>query len=330
MPKRFSIILLAGLVLCLNLNAKTSIKFAVIAPEGSTWMVMMHDFDKEIQTASKGELEFKIFPGGVSGDEIDVIRKMKMNKINSAGFTGVGLGQILPQVRIMELPLMFSSYEEVDYITEKLQPYFEAEFQKNGYVLLGWAEVGFVNIFSNKKIDTMKAMEGVKMWAWEGDPLVKTMFETMKVVPNPLAVTDVFTSLQTGLIDAVYISPLGAIAMQWFSKTKYMTDVKLADATGAVLMEKKFFDKLSPANQTMLRTRFKAFCKKLITASRKDNAKAYDTLKKNNIETVHFIDNASLEDISKKVWNSLVGKLYSKSLLDEVIKYKNDFRKNSK
>jgi len=316
------------LILSVNTFAKTDIRFAVLAPEGSTWINLMKDFNNNLAKETKGELSFKIFPGGVSGDEFDVIRKMRIGKVDSAGFTGVGLGQIIPAIRVLELPRLFDNYAEIDYVTSKMKPYFEKEFEKKGYVLLGWAEVGFVNIFANKKIDSLASMEGVKMWAWEGDPLAKTLFEDLKLVPNPMPVTDVFTSLQTGLINGVYISPLGAIAMQWFTKTKYMNTQKLTNATGAVLMTTKSFNQLPKDKQVLLKKRFAEFCDKLIKASRADNEKAYNTLKKNNITFVDLKadDVQKFENISKGVWKELTGKLYSQDVLNMVLKYRDEIR----
>ncbi len=326
--------LLFGLLLNFNssgINA-ADIRFAVLAPEGSTWMNLMRTFNDEIKKESKDKISFKIFPGGISGDEFDVIRKMKMGKIDSAGFTGVGLGQILPSIRVLEIPRLFDNYAEVDYVNQKLKPYFEKELDKKGFVLLGWAEVGFVNIFSNKKIDSLSTLNGVKMWSWEGDPLAKELFTQLKVVPNPMPVTDVYTSLQTGLINAVYISPLAAIAMQWFTKTKYMTTLKVTNATGAVLMTKKSFAKLSSADQKLLKTKAADFCNKLVSESRKDNEKAYNTLKKNGIKFVDLKkeDITKFDEISKNVWKSLVGKLYDQKTLDLAIKYRDEYRKNKK
>ncbi|MFH1223985.1 MAG: TRAP transporter substrate-binding protein DctP [Pseudomonadota bacterium] len=308
--------------------AKTEIRFAVLAPEGSTWLNLMKEFNTNLARETKGELSFKIFPGGISGDEFDVIRKMRIAKIDSAGFTGVGLGQILPAIRVLELPGLFDNYDEIDHVTSKMRPYFEKEFEKKGYVLLGWAEVGFVNIFSNKKVDSLASMEGIKMWAWEGDPLAKKLFEDMKLVPNPMPVTDVFTSLQTGLINGVYISPLGAIAMQWFTKTKYMNTLKITNATGAVLITKSSFDKLPAAQKVLLKKRSDEFCRKLIKASRADNEKAYVTLKNNNITFVDFKadDVQKFNDISKGVWKELTGQLYSKDVMDMALKYRDEVR----
>lgn len=330
-------ILLLNLLLILSgprLDAKTiepkptEIKFAVLAPEGSTWIKLMREFADDVNKKSKNSLSFRIFPGGISGDEFDVIRKMNFKKIDSSGFTGVGLGQILPAIRVFELPRLFDSYDELDYVVGKMTPYFEKELDKKGYVFLGWAEVGFVNIFSNDKLDSLKSLDGVKMWTWEGDPLALELFKALKISPNPMPVTDVFTSLQTGLINAVYVSPLAAIAMQWFTKTKYMNTLKLTNATGAMLMTKACFKKLSAENQKILKKEALAFSKKLITATRKDNEQAYKTLKKNNIEFVDLKekDRQEFDKISQSVWQTLTGKLYKKELLEEVLKYRAEFR----
>ena len=120
----FTFLLMLAIVTPLEAK-KTKIKFSVLAPDGSTWITMLRDFNKKLKAETNGDMYFKIYPGGISGDEFDVIRKMRLGKIHSAGFTGVGLGQILPMIRILDLPMLFESYDEADYVTEKLRPTFE-------------------------------------------------------------------------------------------------------------------------------------------------------------------------------------------------------------
>lgn len=306
------------------------VKFASLAPDGSTWTEMLKKLDVQI-SKEKPNISFKIFPGGISGDEFDVIRKLRLGKLHSAGFTGVGLGQILPAVRILDLPMLFNNYEEIDYISEKLRPYFEEEFLKKGFILLGWAEIGFVNLFTVKEYSNLEAMRGIKMWVWDGDPLAKAMFKELNIAPYPLAITDVFTSLQTGLIEAVYVSPLAAIAMQWFTKTKYMLTLKLTNSNGAILMTKEKFNSFNKVEQAYLKAKFLQFSKDLNSASRRDNEKAYETLKKNNIK---FIDlNATelkiFENSSVSLWNKMSNELYPRELLSKVLNYRKEFREKN-
>jgi len=318
------ILLLASCFLLLASSAlATEIKVAVIAPEGSTWVNVLKEWNKALEAKTSGRVKLTIYAGGVSGDEKDVIRKMQIGQIHAAGFTGVGLGSIYPSVRIFELPLFFKNYDEVDYVTGKFQKQMEEGFAKKGYVLLGWAEAGFVNIFSNAPIKSQKDMQGVKMWAWEGDPLVGAMYDAFKIVPVPLSLVDVLTALQTNMISAVYAPPLGAIAMQWHAKTKYVTNLNLADSTGALLMSKREFDKLSPGDQQALKDTAREYCKKLVTLTRADNAKSITALKNQGLVFVNVDpkEAMNLETVSSSVWNSLAGKLYTPQMLMDAKKY---------
>ncbi len=309
--------------------AEYEIKLAALAPEGSSWAKVLEAMNQELQTKSNGRLALKLYIGGVSGDEKDVLRKMRIGQVHSAAFTGVGLGEILPSVRVLELPMLFRNYQEVDYVKSKLQPEFEKEFAAKGFVLLGWSEAGFVNIFSNKAIRTKADLQGVKMWAWEGDPLVKAMDETLGVVPISLALPDVLTSLQTKLIDGVYGPPLAVIALQWFTKVKYMTEANLANSTGAILISKNQFDKLPPDLQALLKTTAENYCRQLVQKIRSENVQAIAVLKKNGIEIVKVEPEAEKEliRVSESVYPKLVGVLYPASLLDQVKKLISEVRK---
>lgn len=322
MKKALLVLLIAALFLFTKSSfAVTDIKLAILAPENSAWHQVMVEWDKELRKSTQGRVGLKIYPGGVLGEERDVIRKMRIGQVHAAGFTGLGLGIINPEVRVLELPMLASTYKQADAVASKLQPKLEAGFEKKGFILLGWAETGFVNIFSNQPITSRKDMDGKKMWAWEGDPLVETMYKVFKIVPIPLPLTDVLTSLQTHLIDAVYAPPLGAIALQWFTQTKFMTDLKLADSTGGILISKQIFSTLTPADQQALKTTAKKYSKILVDRTRADNEKSYNTLVKAGVKIVSVPpeEAENIRNTSKEVWNSLVGRLYPQSLLDEAI-----------
>ncbi len=302
-------------------HAVNEIKIAILAPEGSTWHKVMTAWDKELREKSAGRLGLKIYAGGVLGDENDVIRKMRIGQVHAAGFTGLGLGIINPNARVLELPMLVQSYAEADAVAEKIWPKIEPGFEQKGFVVLGPAETGFVNIFSNKPIASQADLKGMKMWAWEGDQLVGAMYAAFQVVPIPLPITDVLTSLQTKLIDAVYAPPLGAIALQWFTQTKYVTNLKLSDSTGGIVMTKAAFNALPPADKEILKSTGKKYARKLVEAIRADNDKSYSTLTQAGLKTVEVSaeETARIKETSRQVWDKLVGKLYSKELLDEAI-----------
>ncbi len=321
------LLVLVLFLLPITLEAK-ELKLAIVAPEGSAWEKVMNKWNQELSKKTKGQLKLKIYAGGVLGDEKDVIRKMQIGQVHMGGFTGLGLGIINSQVRVLELPMMFNNYDEVDFVTKKIRSQLEKGFEKKGFKLLGWAETGFINIFSNRPISTRENMDGMKMWMWEGDPLVKAMYDQFGIVPIPLALPDVLTSLSTNLIDAVYAPPLGAIALQWFTKTKYMTDLKLADSTGGILITKRAFLSIPESQRKVLLETARKYSKMLVDRTREDNKKSYKTLERAGIQTVKVPkeEKERIQETSKKVWRVLAGKLYSEELLKQVSGAVNEYR----
>src|SRR6185503_8783606 len=182
---------------------------------------------------------FRLYPSGVQGDEKDVLRKIKLGQLHAAGITGNGLTSIAPSGRILDSPFLFRDQKEIDFAYGKFGPEIESTMEDAGYVNLGWAEVGYVYIFTNNPVRSKEDLSRSKMWMWEGDPIAEATFGALGVNPIPLTITDVLTSLQTRLIDGVYTSPLAAIALQWFTRVKYMLDLPLANAAGAVVISKK-------------------------------------------------------------------------------------------
>jgi TRAP-type C4-dicarboxylate transport system substrate-binding protein len=297
------------------------IKFATLAPEGSTWMNVMKEYDQAVRAESGGRVGFKFYAGGVQGDEKDVLRKIKLGQLQCAGVTGNGLTTIAPTARILDAPFLFRSYEEVDQIYKQFDGELSKAFAENGYVNLGWAEVGFVYVFTNTRVAVPSDMKNVKMWMWEGDPIAEAAFRALDVHPIPLAITDVLTSLQTKLIDGVYASPLAVIALQWFSRTKYMLDVPLADAAGAVVIAKKTFDEYPADIKEILLRNGKKYFQRLTQLSREENRKSIETLKNNGVIIVEPgspRDLVAYEEIGKQARRYLTGKLFSDTLLARV------------
>lgn len=310
--------------------AKYEIKFASIVPDGSTWMNTMNELNDEIQEKTGGEVKFKFYPGGVMGDEKDVLRKINIKQLQAGGFTSQGLGEVVPEVRLLNLPLIFQSYKDVDNVMLKMEPSLEKQFEKKGYVVLGWPEVGFVFVFTKNKVETLSDLQRTKMWIWGDDVLVGTLFKNLKIVPIPLSITDVLQSLQTGMIEGVYCSSLSAIAMQWNTKVKYMLDLKIANVPGGILISKNAWDKIPVNYQVIVKTTCKKYFDKLTQMSRKENEDALNVLKKQGIIFTKILkpeDTKLFEDVSVKTANDLVGKYYTKPALDEMLKSLADGRK---
>ncbi len=262
-----------------------TLKFATLAPQGSTWMNIISDWAKQVEKESQGRLRFKLYPGGVSGDEPDVLRKIRFGQLQGAAFTGHGIGHIYSAARIFEIPYMFRDAQEIDAVRAQFMPEIEAGFRKNDYELLGWMEVGFLRFFSKQPISTLDDLKKKRIWLWQGDPVGIAFFNASGISPVPLPLTDVYTSLSTGLIDTTIAPPLGAIAFQWFTKTPYMSEVPLSNGIGGLLVSRAFFTQLPADLQTLLLKTGKQTSARLITETRADNEKSLTVLRQNGVKT---------------------------------------------
>jgi TRAP-type C4-dicarboxylate transport system substrate-binding protein len=297
------------------------IKFATVAPEGSTWLKHMRALDDTIRAKSGGKMGFRIYAGGVAGDELDVLKKIRINQIHSAAFSGVGFGQILPEVRVLDLPFLFRDYEETDIVHRELELFFEEKFREKDFELLAWAEVGNVHLFSKKPIRRIQDLSGLKVWTWSGDPIAKATFSLMGINPIPLSYPDVTTALNTGMIDTVYAPPLAALALQWYTSLNYMTELPLAHSTGAVLMSSKYFHTLPRDLAGLLRSSLKAAMEDLTAALRRQNQETMHLIGESGIEVIPIPSGNELREfymIHNRVARDLAGTVFPRQTLDRV------------
>jgi len=320
--KAFSLALLLPLA-ALAARAQTQIKLATLAPEGSTWMKTLGELSKELEKESGGKLKLKFYPGGVAGDEKDVVKKIRIGQLHAGGFTGVGLGEIAAETRLLDAPWLFRSRAELEAVRTKLSKDFEAALEKGGFVLLGWTDLGSVYIFSMKRIESVADMRRSRMWVWEGDPIAQAAYQALGVNPVPLSVVDVMQALQTGMIDAVYGPPLGVVALQWHTRLKHVYPVPMAESTGAVLVSKKLFSSLSDADRKLLKDLSAKHLKKLNSLTNAENDRALEAVQKHGL-TLDAKPGAetlkNYEALGKTARAELAGRLFTKELLGKVEK----------
>ena len=283
--------ILAGLLLSLsagvNAGGHYTLKFATLAPAGSTWMNLLQSWGDTVKERSEGRLIFKFYPGGVQGDEPDVLKKMRFGQLHGGAFTGYGIGRMYSPARVLELPFLFRDVGEIDFVRDTLTDEFRDGFRAKGFELLGWMEVGFVHIFSTRPVHSMDDMRSLRVWLWQGDPMGKAFFSASGISPVPLSIIDVYTSLSTGLVDVVYAPPLGAIALQWFTRTPYVSTQPITNGMGALVVSRRFFDRLPPDLQALLRDTGRETGAALIRATRADNKTSLDELRKRGL---HFLE----------------------------------------
>ena len=323
-----AVLVLAGSGPALAAKPAVQLKIATLAPEGSTWMVLMHELDDRVREATEGRVGFKFYAGGVQGDERIVLRKMRAGQLQGGGFTGNGLGAIAPSLRVLEAPFLFESEDEIDAVYAAVGPELERALGEGGHQLLGWAEVGFVHLFTKRPVRNLDDLKSLKMWLWEGDPLAQAFFEEAGVTPVPLAITDVYTSLQTGLVEGVYSSPYACVVLQWHTQVAAMSETPITHAIGAVVVTQDAWAKLAEGDRAKVRAIAEDVFARLKESSRRENRAAIDDIRKAGLEIVGIAP-ADLEvfrEIGARAAKRSEGVLFPAELLARVRKVVADHR----
>jgi TRAP-type C4-dicarboxylate transport system substrate-binding protein len=303
-------------------SAKHVLKIATLAPQHSTWMKTLAKVGRDIKAKTHGEVAIRYYPGGVMGDESAMVRKMRHGQLDGAAVTSVGLSDINPQVLMLQLPLLFRTYKELDRVRSGMHARFSKLLADAGFVLMGWGDVGFVHIFSNVPVAKPSDLKDAKVWIWDADRISAEVMRVAGINAVPLGVPDVLPSLQTGVVDTFQTSPYAAVALQWYTKVKYVTDLKIAVSIGGSVLTEKAWNKLDASHRQVIRAIADVEHKVLLEQIRIDNRSAVTTLKKKGLQIVAPKDVASSwMPIAKKTRENLTGTLFDASLVKEMTGY---------
>lgn len=220
-----------------------TLKIATVAPEGTPWADGLKDFKKKVETAAPNRITVRTFLGGVLGDENESVQQCQRGQIQGVGASTGALASIVPELSVLELPYLFDSADQADYVLDKvILTTVEAAFKSKGLVLGFWSENGYRVFGSNwGPVKTVADLKGHKMRAQENQVHIE-MYRAFGASPNPIAVTEVLTSMQTGVVDGWDNTPLFAFAAQWTSATKYLSLTNHIYQPAAIVFNKSWFD----------------------------------------------------------------------------------------
>lgn len=264
----------------------TDLKLATIAPEGSSWMKELRAAGAEVRDKTGGRVNIKFYGGGIQGTDKKVLRKIRIGQLQGGVFTSNSLEERYPDIMIYGLPMLFNSQAEVDYVRQRMDAKLTAGLDQAGFASYGFAGGGFAYFMTNKPVTGVSDMRGQKIWVPEGDQTSYTAMEALKLSPVVLPVTDVLTGLETGLLDIVATPPVGAVVLQWYTKTRYVTNLPLSYTLGFLAIDKDALKAVSAADQAVLRDVMTALYKRFDAQNRVDNTKAEQALRANGLKFV--------------------------------------------
>jgi TRAP-type C4-dicarboxylate transport system substrate-binding protein len=305
------------------------LKVASMAPDGTLWMKELQKAASEVEKRTEGRVSFRFYPGGTMGADDAVLRKMRIGQLQGGVVLAGSLAAVAPNMEIYNFPLLFRSYGEVDYVRQRMDGILIAELEKNGYVSFGFTETGFTYLLSAKPTRTFDDLKGRKAWMPQDDPISLAIVEEAGLSPVPLPISDVLTGLQTGLIDTVAAPPVGAVALQWFTKATFLTDLPITYVYGTTILSAKSFDQMNPGDQAIVREVLGRANQILDANSRSDNKEAREALAGQGVIFVDPTDEtrARWEQIAAAASKKLIARrAYDRALLAEIEKLLETYR----
>jgi TRAP-type C4-dicarboxylate transport system substrate-binding protein len=323
-------LLITALVLLFSLPAHAvTLKIATVTPEGSQWMNDMRASAREIEERTEGRVKIKYYGGGVMGNDQKVLSRIRLRSLQGGAFTPSALVSQYKDLNLYGLPMVFDSEEEAAYARSRLDERLSEGLEEAGWVNFGFAAGGFAILMSNTPIRTLDDLKGKKVWIPEGDNISRQSMEALSLTPVSLPLTDVLTGLQTGLIDIVAMSPVGALVLQWHTKVKYVTEIPLVYTLGFMAVDKGAFEKIDEADQAIVREVMEKTYRSFDKQNLIDNRDAFEALLNAGIESVP-IDMDEYEKVQARLLksNRQLGEqgLFTPELYDEMMSYVEEYR----
>jgi TRAP-type transport system periplasmic protein len=321
------------LACCLAASARAApvrIKLGTLAPQGSTWHQLLMEMAQKWSQASNGQVELKIYAGGTQGNEGEMIRKIGIGQLQAASITAIGLHEITPEPQAEDVPFLIDSYEEYDYVHEKLRPQLDDALARKGYTPIQWGEVGFVYFFSTEPYRTPADFSKGKIFTWNGDPAAEAAWRKAGFRPVVLSSTDLIPALTSKMVNIISQPPLYAFTTHIFERADNMLNLHWGFLTGATVVKKDVWDRIPPEVQKKLLEIGEEYGERTRKDVRKQNEDAIEQMKKRGLTINQPADIEEWRKVAERAHEVIRGKVVPAAIYDEVVRLRDEYRAQHK
>jgi TRAP-type C4-dicarboxylate transport system substrate-binding protein len=319
---------LAGLTAAAFGQSAIRIRIGTAAPEGSIWHEVLQQMEQDWERIAPDRLNVTIYPGGSQGDEAAMLGRVRTGLLQGVALSGAGLSQADDGVSALLVPMMLASWEELDYVWERLTPTLEQRLEREGFVVLNWGDVGWVYFFTKRPARTPDDVRGMRLFTSAGDPETERLYREFRFNPVPMSVTDMLPNLVTGVIDAFSVPPLFALADQSFSQAPHLLDMKWAPLVGATLIRRDTWEQIPEDLRPRLLQAAREAAERRREEIRLLGDSSIDVMKDNGlgITPVDRRLRRLWRTEAENAWDAMRGTMAPAGLFDEVLRLRARFR----
>ncbi|MDR0443912.1 MAG: TRAP transporter substrate-binding protein DctP [Treponema sp.] len=310
---------------------KITIKLASLVPENTPWGAAINRMAAEWDKATNGEVEVIVYHNGAAGDEPEVLRKLRLNQLQAAVFTSLGLNSIMPEVMALSYPFLIRDNAELDAVMSKIKPELDNKIQQNGFVTLSWARAGWIRIFSKTPVFVPNDLRKIKMGTASDDLQMLQAFRAMGYQMVPINLPEIMVFLNGGMIDSIYLSPIFAAGNQVFGVAKNMTGINVSPFMGGILMNNTAWRRIPDKYKPQLIAINNRLEREIETSISNLEAEAISTMVKYGL-TINQPDARQLQewyDDTAKYENSLVisGNIFNREYYQKINTILTEYRR---
>ncbi len=326
-------LLLCGLMGIPALASEKPLRIGTLAPKNSLYHRQLLEIGEAWRQAQGGNAKYVVFPDGSQGGEAELARRMRIGQLQGALLSIVGLSEIEPSINALQsIPLLFKTWEEVDYVREKMRTSMEKKFLDKGFVVLAWGDAGWVRFFSKDALMRPDDFKKMKFFSFAGESEQQEIMKSLGFTPVPLETTDILPSIQTGMINVVPSTPYFVLATQIYGKVPHMLEINWAPVVGALLVTQKAWDDMSPAGRQALRTAGEKAGVQIRNKARQEVEEAVEAMRKRGL-VVNKPNPDQLrewQELADKLYPRIRGNLVPAETFDEVFQHVKAFRAGRK
>lgn len=313
----------------IDAQAAVRIRLGTLAPKGSSYYNELAKMGSTWKKETRGKVSLTIYPDGRMGGEAEMVRRVRVGQLQGGLFSAVGLTEIEPAVSgLQNVPMLFESLDEVDYVGKKLQPLLEDQLQKKGFKVLFWANAGWVYFFTKAPVSVPDDLRKLKIFTWAGSPKVVDVYKGAGMNPVPLETKDILPGLQTGLISAVNMPPVIANVNQIDTKAPFMLDLQWAPLVGAAVIATKAWNRLPSETQTIILKVAHETGENIQRIGRAEADQAVAAMKKRGLKVTQISDEqrAAWQQVAQDVYPQIRGDIVPEDTFDSVQKWISEYR----